>query len=140
MKAAVLLFLGFASGIAVAAGIFAFIAAIGIVPRMARRSGTKKFLRLYEDSIVLGGVFGTLSLFLEIRLPPVSFLAGLWAFAVGIFMGTLAMALAETLNVMPVLMRRVRLLRGLPRIITSFALGKVFGSLLYFLAGGFYHL
>ena len=50
------------------------------------------------------------------------------------------MALTEVLNVMPILMRRTRLTKGLQWIILAFALGKVFGSLLYYLVDGFYVL
>ena len=52
-----MVFFGFASGIAVAAGVFAFIAAIGLIPRMAKRTQTQSWIPFYEDVIVLGGVF-----------------------------------------------------------------------------------
>ena len=58
----------------------------------------------------------------------------------GIFVGVLAMALAEVLNVMPILMRRARLNKGITWFVVSFALGKLLGSLLYFLKDGFYQL
>ena len=50
------------------------------------------------------------------------------------------MALTEVLNVIPILLRRTRLTRGLPWLILAFALGKVCGSLVYFLVDGFYVL
>ena len=56
------------------------------------------------------------------------------------FVGVLAMALTEVLNVMPILMRRTRLTKGLHWIIPAFALGKVAGSLIYYLIDGFYVL
>ena len=43
LKTIYLIFLGLASGCMVAAGTFAFIAAIGIVPRMAKRTETQRF-------------------------------------------------------------------------------------------------
>ena len=42
----------------------------------------------------------------------------------GIFVGCLAMALAETLKVIPVLVQRVKLAVGLPLVILALALGK----------------
>ena len=51
LKAIYLIFLGLASGCMVAAGTFAFIAAIGIVPRMAKRTETQRFIRIYEDNV-----------------------------------------------------------------------------------------
>ena len=127
-----------ASGLMVSAGIFAFIAAIGIVPRMAWRTGTRHFVRWYEDVIVLGGIWGTTTMFVDYRLPSSGLLLGCVALLNGLFVGVLAMALTEVLNVMPILMRRARLTKGLQWIILAFALGKVVGSLIYYFIDGFY--
>ncbi|MDD4844254.1 MAG: stage V sporulation protein AB [Anaerotignum sp.] len=135
-----MIIIGFTSGAGISAGVFAFIAAIGLVPRMAQRSKTEKYIPLYEDMILLGGLFAATSMFVDYRLPKSPILAGGFALAIGVFTGVLAMALTEVLNVMPILMRRVRITKGLPWIILSFALGKVLGSLLYFLVDGFYVL
>ena len=69
LKTIYLIFLGLTSGCMVAAGTFAFIAAIGIVPRMAKRTETQRFIRVYEDAIVLGGIWGTTAMFIRYRLP-----------------------------------------------------------------------
>jgi len=135
-----LLVFGVAAGVAVAAGVFAFIAAIGIVPRMAWRTGTRKYVRIYEDVIVLGGIWGTTTMFVDYRLPPWDWLIMAAALFTGLFVGVLSMALTEVLNVMPIMMRRARLTKGLQWIILAFALGKVFGSLVYYLIDGFYVL
>lgn len=138
MRSAALVFFGFSSGILVSAGVFAFIAAIGIVPRLAKRTETQRFTPLYEDVITLGGLFGTTAMFIDYRLPPIPFLAAAYALLTGIFVGVLAVALAEVLNVMPVMLRRSRLTKGLPWLLLAFALGKTVGSLVYFLVDGFY--
>ena len=140
MKQLLLMVFGVSSGTAVAAGVFAFIAAIGIVPRMAWRTGTRRYVRLYEDAIVLGGIWGTTTMFVDYRLPPWDWLVIVAALFTGIFVGVLVMALTEVLNVMPIMMRRARLTKGLQWIILAFALGKVTGSLLYYLIDGFYVL
>ena len=140
MKQLLLMVFGVSSGTAVAAGVFAFIAAIGIVPRMAWRTGTRQYIRLYEDAIVLGGIWGTTTMFVDYRLPPWDWLVIVSALFTGIFVGVLVMALTEVLNVMPIMMRRARLTKGLQWIILAFALGKVTGSLLYYLIDGFYVL
>lgn len=140
IRSALLAFYGFSSGLLVSAGVFAFIAAIGIVPRLAKRTETQSFIPLYEDIITLGGLFGTTAMFVDYRLPPAPFLAGAFALLTGVFVGVLAVALAEVLNVMPVMLRRSRITRGLPWLILAFALGKAAGSLAYFLIDGFYVL
>ena len=75
---------------------------------------------------------------IDSRLPPVPFLASAFALLTGVFVGVLAVALAEVLNVMPVMLRRSRLTQGLPWLLLAFALGKMAGSLVYFLVDGFY--
>ena len=140
MKEIFLIIFSVASGLMVSAGVFAFIAAIGIIPRMAWRTGTRHYVRFYEDVIVLGGLFGTTTMFVDYRLPPWWWLIIAVAALEGVFVGVLAMALTEVLNVMPILMRRARLTKGLQWIILSFALGKVAGSLIYYLVDGFYVL
>ena len=79
LKTIYLIFLGLTSGCMVAAGTFAFIAAIGIVPRMAKRTETQRFIRVYEDAIVLGGIWGTTAMFIRYRLPSVPLLPGCYA-------------------------------------------------------------
>ena len=140
MKEIFLVTFGVASGFLVASGVFAFIAAIGIIPRMAWRTGTRQYVRFYEDIIVLGGIWGTTTMFVDYRLPPWEWLIISVALMEGVFVGVLAMALTEVLNVMPIMMRRARLTKGLQWIILAFALGKMCGSLLYYLVDGFYVL
>ena len=135
-----LILFSLASGLMVSAGIFAFIGAIGIIPRMAWRTGTREYIRFYEDAIVLGGLWGTTAMFVEYRLPSWEWLIIAVFFLEGMFVGILAMALTEVLNVMPILMRRIRLTDGLQWLVLSFALGKVIGSLFYYLIDGFYVL
>lgn len=130
--------LGFASGGVVSAGIFAFISAIGIVPRMAKRTKTQQYIPLYEDMITIGGVFGTTTMFVRYHLPIGSILVALFAFANGIFVGCLAIALAEVLNVIPIFLRRSRIVAGIPMLICAIAFGKILGSLLYFIVDGFF--
>lgn len=140
MAQVLLVVVGLASGMVVSAGVFAFIAAIGIVPRMAWRTQTQKYIHVYEDTILLGGLFGTLTMFVDFTLPNPPLLIGLLFLANGIFVGILAVSLAEVLNVMPILVRRGRMTKGLSWLLLAFALGKTFGSLLYFLVEGFYVL
>ena len=47
----------------------------------------------------------------------------------GIFVGCLSMALAEVVQVIPVFVRRIRLIYGLVYVVICFALGKAAGTL-----------
>ena len=53
----------------------------------------------------------------------------------GIFVGCLVMSLAETLKALPVISRRIGLAVGLQYVILAVALGKLAGSLVYFVKG-----
>ena len=59
----------------------------------------------------------------------------LYGFFAGVFMGSWILALAEMAKVFPILARRIRLVKGLPWIIVSVAVGKAAGSLFYFYKG-----
>lgn len=126
---AVLILIGFAGGVSVAGGVFAFISILGIIPRIADRLGIASHIYQMETVIAVGGVAGCLisvfQIHIAIGMAGVIF-SGLFS---GIFVGTLAMALAETLKVIPVLCQRTNLKMGIPVIITSLALGKALGSL-----------
>ena len=52
--------IGFAGGVSVAAGTFALITALGIVPRLAARMGVAGHVYKLESVIVLGGTIGSL--------------------------------------------------------------------------------
>ena len=56
-------------------------------------------------------------------------LAGLFG---GIFVGCWAMALTEMLDLFPIFIRRIRLVRGIGAIIIGIAFGKGLGALLFF--------
>lgn len=138
IKNTILAVIGFSGGMVVAAGIFAFIAVIGIVPRMAQKTRTTKHIPTYEDAIIMGGIFGTLPLYLDLYFPIGVIGAGLFAFAIGVFIGCIAVSLAEVFNVMPIFIRRGRVTKGLSVLLVAIALGKTVGSLAYFLLGNFY--
>ena len=50
----------------------------------------------------------------------------------GIFVGCWSMALAEILNLFPIFIRRIKLLRCIPYIILGIALGKGIGAFIFF--------
>ena len=138
IKYIIMAFGAFSSGMVIAGGLVALISIIGVVPRIAEKTGTQGNIRLYETAIAVGGIVGTLIMFLNIRLPFGIVGGALFSLFMGIFYGQLSIALAEMLNVFPVFMRRTGLKNGLSLLISAIALGKAFGSLLYFLVSGFY--
>lgn len=128
-------FFGFAAGGITSAGVFAFITAIGLVQRLAAKSGTAARVRIYEDCIIAGGTLGNLLFLYQFPLWGGQLLCALIGLSYGVFIGCLIMSLAETLDVFPILCRRLRLSTGVPWIVLSLALGKGLGSLLYYALG-----
>lgn len=137
-------------GVATSAGIFALLIKLGVVPRMVARCHLAEHALACENAIMLGTVAGGLlslgegdvwignllpqSLGLQ---PGAHWLALLFicllGLGAGIFVGCQAMALAEILNMFPILFRRLKLREGLGIMITALALGKMAGSLWYFI-------
>lgn len=136
LKQAFLAAAGLCAGGIVAAGVFAFLAIIGIFPRLIGTTGTKSHIILCETMLILGGVAGNLiDLFHFPKMFGGSWMLMVWGISIGVFVGCLVMSLAETLKALPVLSRRIHLAVGLQYVILSVAIGKVVGSLVYFVHG-----
>ena len=104
------IFIGFASGLVVGTGFVAFLTVLGIIPRLIQLSKTDRYVRAYEYAVVLGALFGTYLSFSDITIHLSILAIIIWGAFHGVFIGMLAAALTEVLNVFPVL-------------------GKIFGSL-----------
>ncbi len=119
---------GISFGTAVAAGLFAFITTIGVVTRLAAGTKTAKYVTLYETIAIFGVTLANgMDLFQwSITLGDLfRIVCGLFF---GVFVGCLAAALAEVVNVFPVMTRRIKLTVGMPFLVLAFALGKGFGA------------
>ncbi|MBE5947899.1 MAG: stage V sporulation protein AB [Lachnospiraceae bacterium] len=124
--------IGFGGGAVVAAGVFALVSAIGIIPRLADKSHTAKYISRYEDSVVFGGILGNIIYVYEVSVP-IGVIGGIifGAFA-GIYAGVLAISLAEATSATAIFSRRANLKKGLGAVVLAFALGKGFGAFLMF--------
>lgn len=133
LKQLALGFIGMCAGGVIAAGVFAFLAIIGVFPRLIGKTKTNKHILLYETWIILGGITGNIIDLYEFPiLMGGGLLLGIFGLAVGVFVGCLVMSLAETLKALPVMNRRIHLAVGIQYIILSIGIGKLLGSLFYF--------
>ena len=128
-----LMLIGLTAGGMVAAATFAFIVMIGIITRLAQRTKTAQYTAVYENAIVLGGTIGNIWNVYEVQLPFGYVFLVLFSVFAGIFVGCLAMALAEVLKVFPILVRRIKLVEGLQIVVAGVAAGKFAGSLIQFI-------
>lgn len=123
---------GLASGFAVAAGLFSFLIGLGVVSDFADRTHTGQQILLYEDCIMAGGILGNIFWVYGIKIPGGNYLLPVFGLFSGIFVGCWSMALAEILNIFPIFIRRIKILKCVPCLIFGMALGKSLGALLFF--------
>lgn len=123
----ILVLIGFSGGVAVAGGVFAFISILGIIPRLADRMGLASHIYQMETTIAVGGICGCILTVFQVDVKIGIAGIALFGLFAGIFVGTLAMALAETLKVIPVLCQRVNIRMGIPVLITVIAVAKAVG-------------
>lgn len=131
-----MIWIGLGAGIVVSGGVFALITALGIVPRLVERTETRQYISLYENCIIFGGILGTLLTFWYIPIPLGKAGLAISGLFMGMFVGSLVVALAEFINVLPIMNRRLKLPGGIAYIIVTLGLGKSIGSLLYWLIPG----
>ncbi|MFC4078155.1 stage V sporulation protein AB [Salinithrix halophila] len=130
---AILAFVGLAGGLAVGSGFVAFLTVLDLIPRLTVMSRTKRFVYLYEYALILGAIFST---WVDFRgwvgfLPVISTVPlGLIG---GCFIGLLAAALTEVLNVLPILAKRIRFQGYILYLLMAMVFGKVAGSLFQWL-------
>jgi stage V sporulation protein AB len=132
VKIIFLCIIGLAAGFTVSAGVFAFISSLQIIPKLAARTNTAKCMMWYEDCVTLGGTLGNVILLFQIPFP--LGMAGLAVTGIfgGMFVGCMAVALAEVVDAFPVFSRRIRLSKGFVYIMGALAIGKGIGAILFF--------
>lgn len=127
-ETAALFFLGLVSGIIIAGGLFAFVVKVGVITRLVTATRTAKYIPVYEDVLVVGvTIANSISLY-PLRVSHIGFVLPVCGLFSGIYVGCLAVALAEVVNVMPVFARRVKLKYGMSLLIVAFAIGKLLGT------------
>lgn len=131
----ILAVIGLSAGLTVAGGLFSFIIELGIVADFADRTHTGDKILLYEDCVAAGGVAGNVLSMFHPSIPHAAWLLPVFGLLAGIFVGCWAMGLAEILNVFPVFIRRLKIVRYISVFILSLAVGRGVGALVFFLKG-----
>lgn len=139
-------------GLLSAAGVFTVLVAVGLVPRFAGRTHTANKVFLYEEMLIFGTMLGCIfsvfgeycySLTTRMHLSLMEY-DGVWrltgdifqilfGFFSGMFIGCLALAIAEMLDSIPIFTRRISFRHGIGIVVLSMAAGKFCGSIIYFL-------
>lgn len=148
MQSSVFLILwGLGFGVMVSGGVFTVFTAVGLIPRFADKTRTGGRINTYETCIILGALWGLIySLYNPLAtalLKPIrgTFFATifviLYALATGMYVGCLALSIAEIFDAIPIMSSRFKLKRGIGIAIICFGIGKCIGSLYYWYHGIF---
>ncbi|WP_299117567.1 stage V sporulation protein AB [uncultured Eubacterium sp.] len=136
IKYIVMALTAFGGGTVISAAVFALIASTGVITRMAGKTHTAKHVRTYETAVVIGGVLWNViwvfSVRISLKAEIYQSLQLVMSLAQGIFVGCLAVSLAEALNATAIFARRVKLKVGLSFVILAVAVGKVLASVIQF--------
>lgn len=122
--------LGIGGGLAVGSGLVSLLIILDLIPRLAQLGRAYRQSVWFETAVIAGALFWTFADFMNWRLslPAAASLsfAGLFD---GLFIGMLAAALTEVMNVLPILAKRISLSRHIAALVWSMVLGKTLGSL-----------
>jgi stage V sporulation protein AB len=129
----ILIIIGLSGGLVVGSGFVAFLSVLGIIPRLTQLTKTYQYIHVYEWSIILGAVItGWMSL-----RDTMLFQSELWLIPIGlfsgVFIGMLAAALTEVLNVFPILAKRIGFGDKIVILLMAIVFGKVIGSLFHWI-------
>ncbi|MCD8380753.1 MAG: stage V sporulation protein AB [Lachnospiraceae bacterium] len=136
-----IMLVGFSAGALTSCGVTGVLMAVGLTPRFIGRVHEARHIYLFESMIIWGSAAGgVLGVYYDalagiLGTRPGRLLQVFYGFFAGIFVGSLAIAIAEMLEVFPVFTRRMRLERGLPYVLLAAAFGKSVGAFLYFYFG-----
>lgn len=125
----VTIFLGLAGGIAIGAGVIALYIVLDMIPRLAQVTRSYDKVHWYEGAMVSGSVVGTVADFWNWHLHGPWISSGIVGLFNGFFIGMLAAALTEVLNVLPILAKRLHMKRYMFGLLMAMVCGKVAGSL-----------
>ncbi len=124
---------GLAGGLATGTAVASFITLLDIVPRLSQLTNSYQYISFYEKIITMGVVVTTILSFLGLNINISKLVIVPIGLLSGVFIGLIAAALAEVVNVLPILKRRLKLSVYLKYTIIAIALGKTFGSLFYWI-------
>lgn len=125
--------IGFSSGIVIGSVFIAILTFLGIIPRLIQLSHSGNLVHVLAFAVILGTLFGTYLSF----TPFTSNQTVITLLAIGIFHGVFngmfAAALAEVLNVFPLLSKRIGMEKYLLLLLMAVVFGKIIGSLFQWL-------
>lgn len=133
LKSIVLIAIGTSAGVIVGNAVAAFITLLQIIPRLIQNSDTLLYIKWYERTLILSMTLFSLAYFTNFSLKLPIYLTVILGIFFGAFIGIFSSALAEVLNVIPVLTKKLELEDYVFYLLIAIGLGKVSGSLMNWL-------
>ena len=110
----------------------ALILVLDMIPRLAQLTRSYDKTHWYEGALIGGSLVGTIADFWHWKVHGILILSPIIGCFCGVFIGLLAAALTEVLNVLPVLAKRLGMKSYLFGLLLAMILGKMTGSLFDF--------
>lgn len=124
------IFIGLSGGLAVGSGMVAFLVVLDVLPRLAQITRSYHLIGWYEGAVVAGSLFFTCIDFFNISFSFYPLSAAVFGLFAGGFIGMLAGALTEVVNVLPILAKRIGMGTYMIWFLMAMIFGKMIGSLL----------
>lgn len=125
--------LGLSNGLVVGAAFAGFISMLDIIPRLVQISRTFEYRILYQNAFSMGVLAFTIIYLFDLNVELNNIVVAILGLIFGTFIGIFSSALAEVLNVIPVLSKKLKIKDELKIIIYALLFGKIAGSLYYWL-------
>ncbi|WP_166239247.1 stage V sporulation protein AB [Paenibacillus turpanensis] len=120
---------GLSSGLAVGSAFVALLVVLDVIPRMAQLTRMFQRAHWFEGAVICGAMYWTCADFFEWRLRLTGFILPVAGLFLGTFVGMIAAALTEVLNVFPILAKRLKMESCLIALLLAMVFGKIAGSL-----------
>lgn len=133
LKTALLFTIGISSGLVIGSAVAALIALLDIIPRLTQLTNTKRYMNIYQNTMTLSTTIVSFVYFFGYSFNLNKIFSGIISLIMGCFLGMITSALAEVMNVIPVFVKKLKLKHSLKYIIGALLIGKVSGSLWYWL-------
>ena len=126
-------FVGLSAGVVIGSAAAAFFTLLNFISRTIQVANARKMVKIYQNIIALGASAYSFIYFSNITFKLNNMISALVSLFMGYFLGMFSSTLAEVLDVIPILSKKLKTKHRLKYITTSLLFGKTLGSLCYWL-------
>lgn len=127
----IVILIGLSGGVVAGGALSAFITLIKLIPQMVQITKTRGSIKLYERVFALGAIIFSILYFSNFNLRLFKVIVIAIGFFMGMFIGLFSSAIAEVLDVIPILTRKIKMRKEISYIIYALLFGRLAGSIYY---------